>query len=47
MNDENCTFGLWYDFRNPERWPRTFTDFYAQTLEQITWPRPGASNRSG
>ncbi len=37
MNDENCTFGLWYDFRNPERWPRTFTDFYAQTLEQITW----------
>lgn len=37
MNDEHCTFGLWYDFRNPTRWPRSFTDFYRQSLEQIAW----------
>ncbi|MEE2032668.1 LLM class flavin-dependent oxidoreductase [Rhodococcus chondri] len=37
MDDQHCTFGLWYDFRNPARWPRTFTDFYAQSLEQIRW----------
>lgn len=37
VNDQHCTFGLWYDFRNPSRWPRTFTEFYAQTLEQIAW----------
>lgn len=37
MDDQHCTFGLWYDFRNPARWPRTFTDFYRQSLEQIRW----------
>ena len=28
-------FGLWYDFRNPEKWRRPFPELYAATLEQI------------
>ena len=32
------TFGLWYDFRNPEQWRESsFTTFYARILEQISW----------
>lgn len=37
MSEHTCTFGLWYDFRNPARWPRSFTSFYAETLDQIAW----------
>jgi len=37
VTDQSCSFGLWYDFRNPARWPRTFTRFYEETLEQIAW----------
>jgi alkanesulfonate monooxygenase SsuD/methylene tetrahydromethanopterin reductase-like flavin-dependent oxidoreductase (luciferase family) len=37
MAADQPTFGLWYDFRNPERWRRSFTDMYRETLDQITW----------
>src|ERR1700754_1193737 len=30
------TFGLWYDFRNPDP-ARSFSRFYAEALDQITW----------
>ena len=28
-------FGLWYDFRNPAQWPRSFETFYKESLDQI------------
>lgn len=28
-------FGLWYDFRNPQRWRMPFEAFYAERLQQI------------
>jgi alkanesulfonate monooxygenase SsuD/methylene tetrahydromethanopterin reductase-like flavin-dependent oxidoreductase (luciferase family) len=34
--EEGPTFGLWYDFRNPDS-DRPFSSFYAEALEQITW----------
>lgn len=38
MNNNNkLRFGLWYDFRNPPQWKRSFTEIYAETLEQIEW----------
>ena len=30
-------WGLWYDFRNPERWARAPEDLYGETLDQIAW----------
>jgi len=30
-------FGVWYDFRNPERWSRTYEQLYRETLEQAAW----------
>ena len=30
------TFGLWYDFRNPDP-DRPFSSFYAEVLDQIAW----------
>ncbi len=33
----SVNFGLWYDFRNPQQWPRQFDHFYADCLEQISW----------
>lgn len=30
-------FGLWYDFRNPDRWAVPYEHLYAETLEQISW----------
>jgi len=30
-------FGLWYDFRNPIRWRRPYTEIYGETLDQIVW----------
>jgi alkanesulfonate monooxygenase SsuD/methylene tetrahydromethanopterin reductase-like flavin-dependent oxidoreductase (luciferase family) len=30
------TFGLWYDFRNPDP-ARSFSRFYAEALDQIAW----------
>lgn len=37
MNDENCSFGLWYDFRNPATAHRGFANFYQETMDQISW----------
>lgn len=34
---KKLTFGYLYDFRNPERWRRSWGDLYAETLEFITW----------
>lgn len=34
MND-NVTYGLWYDFRNPAAWRQPFEQFYAERLDQI------------
>lgn len=31
------TFGLWYDFRNPEPWRRPFASLYREVLDQIAW----------
>jgi alkanesulfonate monooxygenase SsuD/methylene tetrahydromethanopterin reductase-like flavin-dependent oxidoreductase (luciferase family) len=31
------TFGLLYDFRNPEQWRQPWVERYAATLEQIEW----------
>ena len=30
-------FGLWYDFRNPSRWPQSADRLYSETLDQIAW----------
>ena len=30
-------FGLWYDFRNPAQWPRSFETFYKESLDQIAY----------
>ncbi|MEH6581229.1 MAG: LLM class flavin-dependent oxidoreductase [Halioglobus sp.] len=31
----SVNYGLWYDFRNPERWRQPFEDFYEQRFDQI------------
>ena len=30
-------FGLWYDFRNPQRWRQAWSRLYQETLEQAAW----------
>jgi probable F420-dependent oxidoreductase len=30
-------FGLWYDFRNPQRWRQDWSRLYQETLEQAAW----------
>lgn len=37
MSDQPCTFGLWYDFRNPSQWHRPFSRLYREVLDQIAW----------
>ncbi len=37
MSDQHCTFGLWYDFRNPPQWHRPFSTLYREVLDQIAW----------
>lgn len=37
MSDQEPTFGLWYDFRNPARWHRPFSRLYREALDQIEW----------
>lgn len=37
MNENSCTFGLWYDFRNPPQWHRPFSTLYREVLDQIAW----------
>lgn len=36
-NNSKLRFGLWYDFRNPPKWRRPYTEIYAETLDQIIW----------
>src|SRR6266487_1699985 len=31
------SFGLWYDFRNPERWRQSWPRLYQETIEQAAW----------
>jgi len=31
----SVSYGLWYDFRNPERWRQPWERFYAERLDQI------------
>lgn len=31
------SFGVWFDFRNPPRWHRPYTELYRETLDQIAW----------
>jgi alkanesulfonate monooxygenase SsuD/methylene tetrahydromethanopterin reductase-like flavin-dependent oxidoreductase (luciferase family) len=37
VSDQQCTFGLWYDFRNPSQWHRPFSRLYREVLDQIAW----------
>jgi alkanesulfonate monooxygenase SsuD/methylene tetrahydromethanopterin reductase-like flavin-dependent oxidoreductase (luciferase family) len=37
VSEDECTFGLWYDFRNPPQWERSFSSLYRETLDQIEW----------
>jgi alkanesulfonate monooxygenase SsuD/methylene tetrahydromethanopterin reductase-like flavin-dependent oxidoreductase (luciferase family) len=37
MTASQPTFGLWYDFRNPEQWSRPFEGLYRELLDQISW----------
>jgi alkanesulfonate monooxygenase SsuD/methylene tetrahydromethanopterin reductase-like flavin-dependent oxidoreductase (luciferase family) len=30
-------FGIWHDFRNPQRWHRPYDVLYRENLEQIAW----------
>jgi alkanesulfonate monooxygenase SsuD/methylene tetrahydromethanopterin reductase-like flavin-dependent oxidoreductase (luciferase family) len=32
---ESVNYGLWYDFRNPERWRQPFEAFYEERFDQI------------
>ena len=34
---KSLKFGLWYSFRNPQKWHISTVDLYQQTLEQIQW----------
>ena len=34
---EQPTFGLYYDFRNPPRWHRSWDRYYSEILDQIVW----------
>lgn len=37
INGTPISFGLWYDFRNPEAWRREPADLYAATFEHIRY----------
>jgi alkanesulfonate monooxygenase SsuD/methylene tetrahydromethanopterin reductase-like flavin-dependent oxidoreductase (luciferase family) len=36
-SQDQVTFGLAYDFRNPEQWKKPFETLYRETLDQIAW----------
>src|SRR5688572_9787631 len=36
-NQDQVTFGLAYDFRNPEQWKMPYETLYREALEQISW----------
>lgn len=37
MSEDEGTFGLWYDFRNPPQWERSFSSLYRETPDQNEW----------
>ena len=37
MSVDPIRFGVWYDFRNPPRWHRPYSQLYHETLEQAAW----------
>jgi hypothetical protein len=37
QTNPNLSFGLWYAFRNPLPWRRSYQDIYTEILEQIVW----------
>ncbi|MEM8564195.1 MAG: LLM class flavin-dependent oxidoreductase [Pseudomonadota bacterium] len=37
MTGVGVNFGLWYDFRNPAPWRRSFESLYSESMEQIAW----------
>ena len=37
MSNGKIRFGLWYDFRNPERWHQPAERLYREILDQIVW----------
>ncbi|MCK9518161.1 MAG: LLM class flavin-dependent oxidoreductase [Dehalococcoidia bacterium] len=37
IGGREISFGLWYDFRNPEPWARPVEELYAQTFEHIRY----------
>jgi alkanesulfonate monooxygenase SsuD/methylene tetrahydromethanopterin reductase-like flavin-dependent oxidoreductase (luciferase family) len=36
-NQDQVTFGLAYDFRNPDQWKKPFETLYREILDQIAW----------
>lgn len=36
-NQDQVTFGLAYDFRNPDQWRKPFETLYREMLDQIAW----------
>ena len=34
------SFGLWYDFRNPEAWRRSNKEIYNAIIDQVSWAEP-------
>ncbi|HEV8718083.1 MAG TPA: LLM class flavin-dependent oxidoreductase [Candidatus Binatia bacterium] len=37
QTNPKLSFGLWYAFRNPLQWRRSYQDIYAEIIEQIVW----------
>lgn len=37
QTNPKLSFGLWYAFRNPPQWRRSYQDIYAEIIEQIVW----------
>ena len=35
MSDRQLSFGLWYDFRNPQQWKQNDTELYEKCIAQI------------
>ncbi|WP_257013659.1 LLM class flavin-dependent oxidoreductase [Rhodococcus sp. ACPA4] len=31
------TFGLWYDFRNPQQWAKPLGSLYRESVDQVVW----------
>ncbi|MBI3801929.1 MAG: LLM class flavin-dependent oxidoreductase, partial [Deltaproteobacteria bacterium] len=36
-SNPKLSFGLWYAFRNPPQWRRSYQDIYAEIIDQIVW----------